>query len=96
MTRDQEKIGRSIARAIRAIEFDATLIEERLEADVVETGRGHVPRIEVRHPVAEHHGVLWLVAIIAIEPEPAITYAVRAYRRTIELALRSVLSARAA
>lgn len=97
MTRAQEKLGRALARAIRALEFDARLTDgEPLEADLVEGGVGG-PRVEVRHPRLEHRGgVLWLVAIIVLDPGPAITYAVPAYRQTIELVLGRVLPARAA
>lgn len=96
MTRGQEKLGRALARAIRSLEFDATLTErEPLEADVVEDGVGG-PCVEVRHPRLESRGVLWLVAIVGFEPAPAITYAVPAYRQTIELVLRRALPARAA
>lgn len=91
MTRGQEKFGRALARAIRSMEFDARLTEgDPLEADVVEGGVGG-PRVEIRHPRLESRGVLWLVAIIALEPAPAISYAVPAYRQTIELVLRLVL-----
>ena len=96
MTRGLEKLGRALARAIRSLEFDARLADgEPLEADVVEGGLGG-PRVEIRHPRLESRGVFRLVAVIALEPAPAITYAVPAYRQTIELVLRRALPARAA
>lgn len=97
MTRGQEKLGRALARAIRALEFDAQLAEgQPVEPDVIETGLGCVPRVEVRHPLGEGRGALWLVAVIALEPAPSIAYAVPSYRKTIELALARVMEARAA
>jgi len=92
VTRGQERLGRRLARAIRAIEFDAKLAEGRpIEADLVESGLGGTPRVEVRHPLVERDGFLWLVAIVALEPEPAVTYAVPAYRGAIERAVRRVV-----
>lgn len=94
MTRAQEKLGRRLARAIRAIEFAASLTEEKpLEADLVEEGIGRVPRVEVRHPDVERAGFLWLVALVVLEPEPVVTYAVPVYRAAIEGAVSRVLAA---
>lgn len=97
MTRGQERLGRRLARAIRGIEFHAALTEGKpVEADVVDGGLAGTPRVEVRHPDVERGGFLWLVAIVVLEPEPAVTYAVPAYRGAIELATRRVLSVRGA
>lgn len=97
MTRGQEKLGRSLALAIQAIEFDARLTEgQPLEAHLVEDGLGATPRVEVRHPTVERGGFLWLVALVALEPEPAVTYAVPVYRDAIERAVGRVLSMRSA
>ena len=84
-----------MARAIRSIEFAASLTEdEPLEADLVEEGFGYIPRVEVRHPGVERAGFLWLIALVVLEPEPSVAYAVPVYRGAIERALRRVLARR--
>lgn len=97
MTRAQEKLGRRLARAIRGLEFAAALTDKKpLEVDLVESGLGRTPRVEVRHPDVERNGFLWLVALVVLEPEPKITYAVPVYRDAIERAVRRVLAVRRA
>jgi hypothetical protein len=95
VTRAQEKLGRRLARAIRGLEFAAQLTDKKpLEVDLVESGLGRTPRVEVRHPDVERGGFLWLVALVVLEPEPEVTYAVSVYRDAIERAVRRVLAVR--
>lgn len=95
MSRAQERLGRRIARAIRGIEYSTRLVDgRRVDADLTEDGLGAVPRVEVRHPDVERNGYLWLVAIVALEPTPKVTYAVPVYREAIERAVQRVLALR--
>lgn len=95
MTRAQERLGRRIARAIRGIEYSTRLVDgRRVDADLTDGGLGVVPRVEVRHPDVERNGYLWLVAIVALEPKPRVTYAVPVYREAIERAVQRVLAIR--
>lgn len=97
MTRAQERLGRRIARAIRGIEFSTRLVDSRrCDAHLTDGGLGGVPRVEVRHPDVDRGGTLWLVAIVALEPEVEVTYAVPVYRDAIEQTLRRVLAVRRA
>ena len=93
MSRAQERIGRSIARAIRGIEYSTRLIDgRRVDADLTDDRLGAVPRVEVRHPNVERNGFLWLVAIVVLDPAPRVTYAVPVYRAAIKRAVARVLA----
>ena len=84
-----------MARAIRGLEFAASLTDKKpLEVDLVQSGLGQTPRIEVRHPDVERSGFLWLVALVVLEPRPQVTYAEPVYRVAIERAVRRVLAER--
>ena len=94
MSRAQERLGRRLARALSSIEFSAHLVDgRRCVAMATSEGLGAVPRVEVRHPGVERKGHLWLVAIVALEPEPRVSYAVSIYREPIERAVCRILAA---
>ncbi len=95
MTRAQEKLGRRLARALRGLEFAAKLTNGApFEVDLVQSGLGRTPRVEVRHPDFERDGTLWLLAIITLEPEVELTFAQPLYRETIARVVRRALAVR--
>ena len=94
MSRQQERLGRAIARALAALEFDPRVTDCRsVYANEVDEGHGG-PRVEVRHPALVRDGVRWLVALVALEPAPRLTYAVPAYRDAIARTVERVCTSR--
>src|SRR5690606_20718438 len=78
----QEKLGRRIASAFRALEWNASLVS---------VGIGGA-RVEVRHPTAERDGAKWLVALVTLkEHVPRVTYAVPMYRVAVEKVMASAM-----
>lgn len=91
MTSAQEKLGRALAAAMRALTFNARVTgAAQLDADVASTGVGGA-RVEVRHPFAQAHGMPMLVAIVSLETRPPrVTYALEMYRDAVERTVAKV------
>lgn len=74
-----DTIVRTLLSRLRALEYLAT----------VETSRG-VEVVAVRHPQTRAHGEPWLVALVSTA-DWSVSYAVPAYRGTVESTLAAVL-----
>ena len=81
--------------AFVGIEFSTRLVAgRRVLADFTNDGVRAVDRVEVRHPDLKRDGTHWLVAVVALEPRPKVTYAVPLYREAIERAVQRALAIR--
>lgn len=75
-------MGRAIANAMRALEYEAELLDD---------GPGEVARVEVRHPHQLRGGQRLLVGIVELDDDgrrrgARVSYAVPVYRAAIERA----------